>query len=173
MVHELGHVITGRIFGQPGNITITGMGGQAVGEYGELSSWQRLLVIMAGPCAGFLFVAALTAVDGRPWNWCMEHLHLSSLKCEWFLINWINPKLALFDLMQGQYPIYDLVIILLFSVNLFMNIMNLLPIIPMDGGMVFKEICVMISPRSGLKFAFICSFGLATIVALYLVVIVL
>src|ERR1017187_9963110 len=31
LVHELGHVITGRIFGQPGNITLTGLGGQAVG----------------------------------------------------------------------------------------------------------------------------------------------
>src|ERR1022692_2699461 len=44
MVHELGHVITGRIFGQPGNITLTGLGGQAVGEYGELSPWKRILV---------------------------------------------------------------------------------------------------------------------------------
>src|SRR5437870_4908604 len=70
MVHELGHVIMGRIFGQPGDITITGLGGQAVGGYGELSSWQRILVIFAGPCAGFLFVFALSAVDGRPWGEC-------------------------------------------------------------------------------------------------------
>src|SRR5258705_243218 len=72
MVHELGHVIMGRIFGQPGDITISGLGGQAVGGYGELSPWKRILVIFAGPCAGFLFVALLVAVDGRPWNECME-----------------------------------------------------------------------------------------------------
>ena len=63
MVHELGHVILGRIFGQPGDITVTGLGGQAVGGYGELSAWKRILVIFAGPGAGFLFVAAVTAVD--------------------------------------------------------------------------------------------------------------
>src|SRR5258708_9857746 len=49
MVHELGHVVTGRVFGQPGNIRLTGMGGQAVGGYEELSPWKRILVIMAGP----------------------------------------------------------------------------------------------------------------------------
>lgn len=173
MVHELGHVIVGRIFGQPGNITITGLGGQAVGEYGAISPWKRILVIMAGPCAGFLFIAVLTAFDGRPWNWCVEYLNLPSLKCEWFLINRINPKLVLFGLMQGQFPIYDLVVILLFSVNLFVNLMNLLPIIPMDGGMILKEVCVLIAPRGGLRFAFTCSFGLASLMTLYLLVVVL
>src|SRR5438034_1087917 len=57
MVHELGHVTLGRIFGQPGNITITGLGGQAVGEYGAIPPWRRILVFAAGPGAGFLFAA--------------------------------------------------------------------------------------------------------------------
>ena len=175
MVHELGHVIMGRIFGQPGNITITGLGGQAVGEYGELSSWQRLLVIFSGPGAGFLFVAALTMVDGRPWNWCMQWLHLPALECKLFLIDWVHKGLPLFPLMhpRAQYPYYDLVILLLFMINLFMNIMNLLPIIPMDGGMIFKEICVLIAPKSGLKFAFIWSFALAALLTIYLLIVVL
>lgn len=175
MAHELGHVIMGRLFGAPGNITIAGLGGQAVGEYGELSAWKRLLVIFAGPCSGFLFVAALTAVDGRPWNVCMEFLHLPSLKCNLFLIDWVHKGLPLFPLMhpRAQYPTYDLVILLLFMINLFMNIMNLLPIIPMDGGMIFKEICVLIAPKSGLKFAYIWSFALATLMTIYLLVVVL
>jgi stage IV sporulation protein FB len=182
MVHELGHVILGRIFGQPGNITISGLGGQAVGEYGALSSWKRILVVAAGPCAGFLFVAALTTVDGRPWNFCMEwsskNLNmpfLSRLTCDWFLIDLYDKNLA-FDRRPEFMDFkshYVLVVLLLFSVNLFMNIMNLLPIIPMDGGMIFKEICVMISPRSGLKVAFFFSFGLACLMTVYLLVIVL
>jgi stage IV sporulation protein FB len=182
MVHELGHVILGRIFGQPGNITISGLGGQAVGEYGAISPWKRILVIAAGPCAGFLFVAALTAVDGRPWNFCMDWLSinlkmpfLSRLTCDWFLIDLYDKNLAFVrdPLFMDPRSYYVLVLLLLFSVNLFMNIMNLLPIIPMDGGMIFKEICVLIAPRGGLKFAFICSFGMASLMTVYLLVVVL
>ncbi len=73
LVHELGHVIAGRIFGQPGNITLTGLGGQAVGEYGELAVWQRILVIGAGPGAGFLFVAGLVIFDGNTTLWNQLH----------------------------------------------------------------------------------------------------
>lgn len=177
LVHELGHVITGRIFRQPGNITLTGMGGQAVGGYDELSPWKRILVIMMGPCAGFLLVAAIVALDGRAWNFCMDWminnipggLFWENFKCEWFLIDKIldNPRGA------NRFPIYDQAVVTLFIISLFLNIMNLLPIIPMDGGMIFKEICVLISPRAGLRFAFIFSFGMATIVSLYLLLVVL
>src|SRR3990167_1707933 len=51
MVHELGHVLVARVFGQAGNITLTGFGGQTVGTYDALSPWQRILVILAGPFA--------------------------------------------------------------------------------------------------------------------------
>src|SRR5262245_8574125 len=153
MAHELGHVITGRIFGQPGSITLTGMGGQAVGGYDELSPWKRILVILAGPCAGFLLVAVLVAVDGRLWNnvcirWMINNapggLFWENFKVEWNLILKILPDAH--DRDWGKYPLYDLSITILFMISLFMNIMNLLPIIPMDGGMIFKEICVLVSP---------------------------
>ncbi len=175
MVHELGHAITGRIFGQVGNITLTGLGGQAVGGYGALAPWQRILTIFAGPGAGFLFVAVIVALDGRSWNFCMEWLELTlqmpifdALKCKWNLIDKINPLLR-----RGDSPVYILVMLLLFMMNLFLNIMNLLPIIPMDGGMIFKEICCLVAPRAGLKFAFGWSFLLAAGCTVYLLVVVL
>ena len=168
MVHELGHVITGRIFGQPGSVTLTGLGGQAVGGYEDLSAWKRILVIAAGPGAGFLFVVVQTLVDGFWWNWCMDWMDWQSLKVNVNLIDWVNP-----DLRRGASPTYHMVMLILFMINLFMNIMNLLPIIPMDGGMIFKEVCVLVSPRGGLMFAFIWSFVLATAVTLYLLLFVL
>ncbi len=60
-----------------------------------------------------------------------------------------------------------MVIQLLAFMSLFVNILNLLPIIPMDGGMIFKEICCFVSPRGGLKFAFAWSFVLAALVTLF------
>ncbi|MSQ95137.1 MAG: hypothetical protein EXR98_11360 [Gemmataceae bacterium] len=169
MVHELGHVITGRIFGQPGNITVTGLGGQAVGEYGALRAWQRILVIAAGPGAGFAFVALIVAFDPHYWNGIIIWLDWPQwLKLNLFWIDHIDPLLRM-----GASPTYDLVLQLLFFINLFVNIMNLLPIIPMDGGMIFKEFCVLISPKGGLKFAFIWSFVLALGVTVYMLLAVL
>jgi Zn-dependent protease len=168
MVHELGHVITGRIFGQPGSITLTGLGGQAVGSYDNISRWKRILVIAAGPGAGFLFAFALVAVDGRYWNFCMDWMDWEALKCKWFLIEWVMP-----DALRARHQVYELSMLILFMINLFMNIMNLLPIIPMDGGMIFKEICCAIFPRHGLKFAFIWSAVLAGALTLYLLIVVL
>jgi Zn-dependent protease len=42
----------------------------------------------------------------------------------------------------------------LLAINIFLNIFQLFPIIPTDGGMIFKEICCYISPNQGLKTAF-------------------
>jgi Zn-dependent protease len=176
MVHELGHVIVGRIFGQPGDITLTGLGGQAVREHGDLASWQRILVHFCGPAAGFLFIAVIVMVDGRPWNNLVtEWLKMPSLQCDMFLIDHIDKRLRIVGLLnpRGQFPIYDIALVILFGINLFINVMNLLPIIPMDGGMIFKEICVVISPRSGLMIAFFWSFGLALLMSIYLLVVTL
>lgn len=169
MVHELGHVVTGRIFGQPGNITITGLGGQAVGEYGELRPWQRILVIAAGPGAGFAFVALLVCVDGTYWNLAIDWFNQPEwLKVRLFWIDRLDPLLRI-----DRPAAYETSLQLLFFINLFVNIMNLLPIIPMDGGMIFKEVCCLIAPQAGLKFAFVWSFLLASGVTLYMLLVVL
>jgi len=169
MIHELGHVITGRIFGQPGNITVTGLGGQAVGEYGELRPWQRILVVFMGPGAGFAFVALMVCFDPKYWNMIVMWLEWPDwLKVNLFWIDNIDPLLRM-----GGSPTYDLAWPILFFINLFVNIMNLLPIIPMDGGMIFKEVCCLISPSGGPKFAFISSFVLALGVTGYMLIVVL
>lgn len=169
LVHELGHVIAGRIFGQAGNITVGGMGGLAAGEYGDLKVWQRILVIAAGPCAGFLFVALIVLFDADTSKWNMIiGGQWPSLRLNWYGVDWIDPLLRM-----GLSRRYDNVVFLLVIVNLFLNILNLLPIIPMDGGMIFKEICCVIAPKAGLKFAFIWSFALAIAVTLYFLVVVL
>jgi Zn-dependent protease len=175
MAHELGHVFFVRIFGQPASITLTGLGGQATHEYVELAWWKRILISAAGPGAGFLLVALIVAVDGRYWNWSMDWmvnnmggLFWENFKCDWFLIEKVLP-----DARRARYPIYEISILVLFMITLFTNIMNLLPIIPMDGGNIFKVICVLVSPRGGLMFAFIWSFTLALMLTLYFLIVVL
>jgi hypothetical protein len=176
MVHELGHQIVGRIFGQPGNITLSGLGGQTVGSYDELRPWQRILLYMAGPGAGFAFLALIVAADSTTWNRFMDYLIEVSGSMFWddwkIRLFWID-KTGLGEWRRAGYFPYVVTISLLTFLNLFVNIMNLLPIIPMDGGMIFKEICCLLSPRYGLKIAFGFSFLLACTTSVFLLVVVL
>jgi len=163
MVHELGHAIMGRVFGLPGNITLAGMGGQAVGNFDTLRSWQRVLVILAGPGAGFLLLFALILVNQRPWNLNVaDALDLPMLKIpwKWDLLDQINTNLK-------TTPPYNEIMKFLCWMNLFWNIINLIPIIPLDGGMLMREGCTVVSPVGGLWVAFGLSFLFAGVIAVY------
>src|SRR5262245_18413151 len=63
LVHELGHVVVARCFGQPGEITLAGLGGQAAGKYEYLTPRERILVAAAGPGAGFLLLGLQILLD--------------------------------------------------------------------------------------------------------------
>ena len=158
MVHELGHAVTGRVFGLPGNITLAGMGGQAVGNFETLSVWQRVLVILAGPGAGFLFLAAIIVVNRHAWN---DHvatpLDLPSLRIPW---EWDLLEQIKYHHLKIEPP-YNQIMKFLCWMNLFWNIINLIPIMPLDGGMLMREGFSVVSPARGLWLAFALSFVLA------------
>ena len=166
LIHELGHNIMGRIFGQPGSITLAGMGGQATGNYEYLTPWQRIFVAFAGPNAGFLFLGLLVLFDYQHWNDLMDFFNwpLRSPWCATIHFRW--------TLLRTN-SIYHDVVYFLFLMTLFWNLINLIPIVPMDGGMIFQELCCMISPDGGLKFAYAWSLLLAGTIALYHIVIAL
>src|SRR5438105_4366565 len=54
LVHELGHVFMGQVFGSPGYIVLHSFGGLAVGSSALQNRWKRIAVYFAGPLAGFL-----------------------------------------------------------------------------------------------------------------------
>jgi stage IV sporulation protein FB len=164
MVHELGHAVTGHIFGCPGNITLGGMGGAAAGQFDKLRSWQRTLVILAGPGAGFTLLFALILVNQRPWNINVAE----PLNLEWLRIPW---KWDLLDyLEQGNLKStrpYGEIMKFLCWMNLFWNLINLIPIIPLDGGMLMREACTLFAPIWGLRAAYGFSFLLAAAATTY------
>ena len=57
LVHELGHVWMGQVFGARGHIILYGFGGLAVGSNHLERRWQRIAVCFAGPLAGFGFLS--------------------------------------------------------------------------------------------------------------------
>jgi stage IV sporulation protein FB len=114
MVHELGHIIAGRCFGIPGVIILNSMGGGAVGEYARAERWQRIVIAASGPAAGFLFYALF---------YVLAHPIVSNLAS---LRQWEPHAFAALSYFAYM--------------NLFWNILNLPPILPMDGGMIMKDL---------------------------------
>jgi len=58
VVHELGHALTARAFGQRAVITLVGMGGVTQRSGKKLSFWKEFLIILNGPLFGFLLAIA-------------------------------------------------------------------------------------------------------------------
>lgn len=59
LIHELGHVFMGRVFGSDGHIVLYAFGGLAVGSSALASRWQRIAVYLAGPFIQLLLVVPL------------------------------------------------------------------------------------------------------------------
>lgn len=62
LVHELGHVLAGRLFGTDGYIVLYSFGGLAIGSSDLPRRWQRVIVYFAGPLAGFLLFGVVLAM---------------------------------------------------------------------------------------------------------------
>lgn len=68
LVHELGHVLMGQVFGTRGHILLYSFGGLAIGSNNLSKPWQRMAVSFAGPLAGFLLfgIVLLAALSTDP-----------------------------------------------------------------------------------------------------------
>ncbi len=140
LVHELGHALAYRAFGSWSAITLHGFGGYAEADVAPRAAWQRMLVALAGPVAGFLLCL-------------LAYLTLGA-------VGWKGEKVAVHAyLLNALYFLY--------LMNLFWNLLNLLPILPLDGGRVFRELLAMFGARNPDVFAHGLSFVVALLLGVY------
>jgi len=136
LIHELGHVLMGRMFGSFGHIVLYGFGGLAIGSSNLDRRWQRNLVYVAGPFAQFLLlgigfmgaIAYATKKEGVP-----------------------EPLMIVFR----QF----------FFVNFFWPVLNLLPIWPLDGGRISRETFEWLMPQNGTATSLVVSMIVAGLLA--------
>jgi stage IV sporulation protein FB len=141
IVKEVGHVIAGRFFGIPGGIVLGGMGGSAVGDYAQAPRWQQIIIYAAGPITALAFYSLI-----------------------FFGAHKITTNLAnfgRFELIAFWGMTY------LAFLTLFWNLLNLLPILPMDGGKILQAAIGYVVGRRDFLVAAIVSFLLAASVAGY------
>ncbi len=157
LIHELGHVLVGRLFGSHGYIVLYSFGGIAVGSTDGCTRWQRVAVIAAGPLAGFVFLGAIFGVlaattpdrVGAYWSQLLS----------WLGVTKYDPFFAATLMDQGiEYLIF---------INLLWGLMNLLPVWPLDGGQISRELFGRFVPRRALRLSLGLSFVIAGLLALH------
>jgi Zn-dependent protease len=130
LIHELGHVAAYALFGIRSYIVLHGFGGLAIGQRPAPKPWQRVVVSFAGPLAGFVFLAVAYI------------FYLSSAE----------------DMRRGFRPgLVEAGLAFLIFINLVWGLVNLLPIWPLDGGQISREVCQGIAPRDGFRYSLIIS----------------
>ena len=145
LLKELAHVLVGRIFGVRGGIVLYSFGGDAVGPYETMRRWQRIIFHAAGPAMSFGLWAGA-----------------------WAYFRYGNPAL----LGNAEIPVRRFVTLMM-QVNWLWGCINSLPIYPLDGGKIVRELCEAVSRRHGLVFSLIlsllCAVGLGAYSAYALV----
>lgn len=111
LLHELGHAIASRSFGRSPQIELYSMGGLTItSTYSLLSYPKEIFISFAGPLAGFLLGGIV-----------------------FLLIRVVGPSIL-------QIPYLSFIAGNLLWVNIGWGIVNLIPIIPLDGGSIMRNL---------------------------------
>jgi Zn-dependent protease len=139
VVHELGHAATCLAFGLQPSIDLHGMGGTTSWSTGrELSTARRIAISLAGPGAGFLAGAAILLVSRV-----------------------LLAPSAIAPGGTGAFVCKSLV-----EVNVYWGVLNLLPMLPLDGGNVMTQVLNALTMGRGERPAMIISIVVAGLAAL-------
>lgn len=112
LIHELGHALLMEAFGWAAEILLYHFGGLAFAlHYPGRTPWRWIAVSLAGPCAGFAFIGAV----------------------------FVAAMLLRGSPWLGD-PYVGFVVESLILINLFWGIVNLAPVMPLDGGQVCRSL---------------------------------
>jgi stage IV sporulation protein FB len=122
LLHELGHAFAGRSFGMTPAIALYGMGGLTYWTEGKpIGPLRSIAVSLAGPFAGFAFGGIVLAVSEAAFGGTPRPEHGFAGQLVWDLL-WVN---------------------------IGWGVLNLLPILPLDGGNVLKGVVDLITRGRG------------------------
>jgi stage IV sporulation protein FB len=165
LIHELGHALLMRRYGFAPRIVLYHMGGLAIPDQGfsmgferrrtRRDTWSSILISFAGPGAGFVFAALvilLVFVGGGKFafDW-------SRFPEPWRVTPGANWPDAV------HYLVYSLLF-----VNIFWGLVNLIPVFPLDGGQIARELLTHRDRQNGMIHTLQLSIGVAIVVAAFM-----
>lgn len=125
LIHELGHATMAMSFGWPPSVYLYHFGGLAMYQPDRRHSTGRSIAVsLAGPAAGFCLYGLI---------YLMNYL---------LTRNGINPG------EYGRFAIRQMT-----WINLSWGLVNLLPVLPLDGGRICEALCVRFRRYSGTQLA--------------------
>jgi stage IV sporulation protein FB len=155
LCHEVGHALVMRGQGQLPWITLYGLGGMAssnrsgIGSGSNQDAWRQIFISVAGPLAGFI-LAAITLMAAQASGYLV--LWIKGLPFG-LMAYVVNPNLlSLAQQSLGIRFANDLLF-----VTIVYGILNLLPVYPLDGGQIAREVLVMLLGREGVRQSLILS----------------
>lgn len=162
LIHELGHSIAMRWYGISSYIVLYHFGGLAIpdgiGSWrrpNRGSHWEQVVISAAGPAFQLLFggiVAAIAIASGLTIGSTSHYL------------DWLIP------IPKGELPSSAALMAIIDSTvytSIFWALVNLLPVLPLDGGRIAQSLIGQHQRTSGLNEATVLSIGVSAIVALY------
>lgn len=133
LVHELGHATVGlKLGGGHADISLNAFGGLATNQGGRFTRDQRFWMVAAGPGAGFgLFILVITLL-------CLRFNDADVVSFTSRVLFGISPAFRTTDLVSflQQNHFIHLFIRHLLWINFWWGIINLLPVMPLDGGRI-------------------------------------
>jgi stage IV sporulation protein FB len=159
LIHELGHIFMGRVFGARGHIVLYGFGGLAIGSNTLANRWQRIAVSFAGPLAGFLYLGLIIVV-----------VFLVAPNEFAIMIELLKYKLGMEyrrELLPQKLSMTEFVFLFLVIINVGWGLLNLLPVWPLDGGQMSRDFAGWINPTSGERIALGISLVVSGLIAVH------
>jgi Zn-dependent protease len=168
-VHELGHAFLQRHFGGHPWITLYSFGGLASCNDCDRRPRNQIAILLAGPLAGFLLAAVILVglnLTGRQagFTWASEPSDVVS-NLQALPVPIVGKLYSYFEPARSE-PV-TLIIYYALYVNILWGILNLLPIYPLDGGQISRELFSLQNPRAGTLQSLQLSAGTAVLVAAY------
>lgn len=137
LVHELGHALTAKAFGYSPRVLLYQFGGLAMYQpHQGYTTLRAILISAAGPAAGMALGVLTIAVYAA---------------CGFFQI---DPQ------RYGSFAIDRLI-----WINIVWSLVNLAPVLPLDGGQISREVLTAIWPRQGLKYSLLVSIVAGALIA--------
>ena len=165
LVHELGHAFLQRFYGGRPRITLYGMGGLAICDDCDRSPRSQILISLAGPMAGFLLAALVVAVLAATGHFRGFRFDL------WPIDRTFYDPIEILQDNTVKFSPRDTMINDLLWVNIFWGLVNLLPVYPLDGGRVSREVLTISQPRRGIVQSLWLSIAAAGAVAVFGVIV--
>ena len=158
--HELGHAVVIRAFGHQPWITLYVMGGLTSHDPRRNprsaggTTWGQILISFAGPGAGFLLVIALLGI-----------LTAAGYRDQIFFEQFFGLVPAIGNI--GNERLAEFLNYIFFT-SVLWGVFNLLPIYPLDGGQIVRELFLYFSPRQGIPQSLMLSIVTSALIAFYM-----